>query len=167
MIRPPPRSTLFPYTTLFRSSSGWAVNASNNTDGMGRVHLVLNAFSTSAMSGQGTFINLKFNVIGAPNSSTTLKWHSFNFNEATPTDPVDSDVDGTFTVAAPSASAVMLSGQILTPTGEPVGGTTVTVLGGAAPVRAITDSQGFYRVYGLPAGGFYTVTPSRANFVFA
>src|SRR5215471_20058172 len=25
MIRRPPRSTLFPYTTLFRSSSGWRV----------------------------------------------------------------------------------------------------------------------------------------------
>src|SRR5947207_7468281 len=26
MIRPPPRSTLFPYTTLFRSSSRWLVS---------------------------------------------------------------------------------------------------------------------------------------------
>src|SRR2546429_4626372 len=26
MIRRPPRSTLFPYTTLFRSSHGWKVN---------------------------------------------------------------------------------------------------------------------------------------------
>src|SRR5438105_9208015 len=46
MIRRPPRSTLFPYTTLFRSDLGWAypvfcaalivgmVNAVNLTDGL-------------------------------------------------------------------------------------------------------------------------------------
>src|SRR5476649_3017792 len=31
MIRRPPRSTLFPYTTLFRSTDGNAVLGSNNT----------------------------------------------------------------------------------------------------------------------------------------
>src|SRR2546430_5008720 len=31
MIRRPPRSTLFPYTTLFRSPSVWKLNASNGT----------------------------------------------------------------------------------------------------------------------------------------
>ena len=51
--------------------------------------------------------------------------------------------------------------------GQPVSGATVTVLGGAGPIRAITDSNGFYKVENLEAGGFYTVTPSRANFVFA
>src|SRR2546427_4265911 len=29
MIRRPPRSTLFPYTTLFRSASGWVYNSNN------------------------------------------------------------------------------------------------------------------------------------------
>src|SRR5438445_5224097 len=36
MIRRPPRSTLFPYTTLFRSRSGWSagVKFSNRRDGL-------------------------------------------------------------------------------------------------------------------------------------
>src|SRR2546425_12989156 len=29
MIRRPPRSTLFPYTTLFRSADGWTANITN------------------------------------------------------------------------------------------------------------------------------------------
>src|SRR5690349_23191355 len=34
MIRRPPRSTLFPYTTLFRSDDGWQLTVSRNgTDG--------------------------------------------------------------------------------------------------------------------------------------
>src|SRR3712207_7330417 len=37
MIRRPPRSTLFPYTTLFRSSESWSVG----TDGVVPVHVAL------------------------------------------------------------------------------------------------------------------------------
>src|SRR3712207_8631763 len=33
MIRPPPRSTLFPYTTLFRSTSTVTLSVSNSTTG--------------------------------------------------------------------------------------------------------------------------------------
>src|SRR6266536_5668329 len=29
MIRPPPRSTLFPYTTLFRSAAGWPIDSAH------------------------------------------------------------------------------------------------------------------------------------------
>src|SRR5438128_3663184 len=36
MLRPPPRSTLFPYTTLFRSSSPYQ-NAKDPVNGVGRV----------------------------------------------------------------------------------------------------------------------------------
>src|SRR5690349_22468582 len=48
MLRRPPRSTLFPYTTLFRSIAGWS-NAVNLTDGLdglatGSACLVLAAY---------------------------------------------------------------------------------------------------------------------------
>src|SRR5256885_15954691 len=36
MIRRPPRSTLFPYTTLFRSLASWAVRDGAATGGSGR-----------------------------------------------------------------------------------------------------------------------------------
>ena len=38
--------------------------------------------------------------------------------------------------------------------------------GGARLIRAITDSNGFYHVDDLAVGVLYTVTPSRANYVF-
>jgi CSLREA domain-containing protein len=152
------------FDTAGTLSSGWAVNASTSTDVNGKVHLVLNAFGTTAMTGQGTLINLKFNVVGSSGSTTPLTWAAFNFNEG---DPADSDINGIFTAGSPTAAAVKVSGQILTAAGQPVAGATVTVLGGAKVMRAITDSNGYYKVEGLEAGGFYTVTPARANFVFA
>jgi len=142
------------------SSSGWAINSNSSTPG----HLTINAFSATAMTGQGVLIKLKFDVVGAGGSSTPLTFVSFNFNEGTPS---DSDVNGSFTASSPSAAPARVSGRIMTAAGQPVAGTTVTVLGASRTVRAITDSEGFYRVEGLPAGEFYTVTPSRANFVFA
>ena len=148
-------------------SSGWAVNTNSNTDGSGRVHLTLNAFNTSAMSGQGVLVKLKFNVIGSTGANTSLLWHSFNFNEGTPADPSDNDINGSFTVGSPSANSSRISGQILSPSGQPVAGAVVTVLGTDRVLRVITDSNGFYKVEGMETGGFYTLVPNRANFTFA
>ena len=67
-------------------------------------------------------------------------------------------------MAAPTAAPARIGGQILDPGGQPVSGATVTVSGGPTLIRAITDTNGFYRVDGLAVGDFYTVTPSRANF---
>jgi hypothetical protein len=67
----------------------------------------------------------------------------------------------------PTAAPARVSGQIVDSNGQPVGGATVTVNGGSVLIRAITDSNGFYRVEHLETGEFYSVTPSRANYVFA
>src|SRR2546429_4224415 len=48
MIRRPPRSTLFPYTTLFRSAlAGWTIFLDDNRDGM------LDSGERSAVTGTG------------------------------------------------------------------------------------------------------------------
>ena len=152
-----------PFDTSGTMSSGYAVNTSTFTDGSGKLHLVLNAFGTSPLSGQGTLINLKLNVVGAPNSSTPLTWASFNFNEGT---PADTDINGSFTVTAPTAAGAALSGRIVTSSGQAVSGAVVTISGGNGTVRVITDSDGRYQARNLPVGQFYTATPSRANFTF-
>ena len=149
-----------PFDTSGTLSSGWVVNANTSTAG----HLIINAFNTTAMTGQGVLLKLKFDVVGAGGSTTPLTFASFNFNEGSPN---DIDVNGVFTASSPSAAASRVSGRIMTAAGQPVAGATITVLGASRTVRAITDSEGFYRVEGLPSGEFYTVTPSRANFVFA
>ncbi len=149
-----------PYDATGTLSNGWAITPNTLIPG----HLILNAFGTSDLSGQGVLLNLKFNVVGAPGSTTPLTWVNFTFNEGT---PGDTDINGSFTTAAPSAAEAGISGRIIDVNGQPVAGTTVTVMGDATIVRAITDRDGFYRVEALEASGFYTVTPNRANYVFA
>jgi hypothetical protein len=125
--------------------------------------LILNGFGTSDLSGQGTLLNLKFNVVGSAGASTPLTWVNFTFNEGT---PGDTDVNGQFTVGAPTAAVAGISGQIITSGGQPVSGTTVTVTGGTRVLKTITDSEGRYRLGNVETGRLYTVTPARANYTF-
>ena len=66
----------------------------------------------------------------------------------------------------PSAASGIISGRILTTAGVPVSGTVVN-LSGSQTRRTITDENGNYRFDGVAVSGFYTVIPSRANFVFS
>src|SRR6267154_3616858 len=56
MIRLPPRSTIFPYTTLFRSAGGITINAAITGSNAGSA-LALNAGGTISQSG-GTTITV-------------------------------------------------------------------------------------------------------------
>lgn len=157
-------AVLQPQLTAFDAagtlSDGWSINANTSTPN----HLVINAFNTAAMSGQGVLLNLKFNVVGGANMQTPLTWQAFNFNEGS---PIDSNVNGQFMVTGPTAAAARISGQVSTVAGQPIGGATITVFGGPRTIRVITNSNGFYNVKNLQAGGFYTITPSRVNYAFA
>jgi hypothetical protein len=66
----------------------------------------------------------------------------------------------------PTASAASISGRILTSGGGPLAGVTIH-LGGTLTADAITDANGFYSFADLEVGGFYTVTPVRANYSFS
>jgi subtilisin-like proprotein convertase family protein len=138
-------------------------------------HLIISAFQATDLTGSGTLINLKFTIVGAPGQVTsslfqdytdpgTIFHPGFRFNAGTPTAV---PTNGSIHVNGPTAASARISGQIVTSDGQPLSGATVTVMGGAGTVRAITNSNGFYQVENLEAGGFYTVTPSRANFAFA
>ncbi|MCU1265466.1 MAG: hypothetical protein JWM21_1784, partial [Acidobacteria bacterium] len=92
-----------PYDTTGTLSSGWLVTPNTSTAG----HLILNAFGTSDLSGQGTLLNLKFNVVGSAGAQTPLTWVNFTFNEGS---PGDTDLNGQFTVGAPTAAGARISG---------------------------------------------------------
>jgi hypothetical protein len=64
-----------------------------------------------------------------------------------------------------SAANGTVLGRITTPNGDPVAGAVVN-LSGTQTRKTITDAQGNYRFDGVETTGFYTVTPSRANFNF-
>jgi uncharacterized protein len=67
---------------------------------------------------------------------------------------------------APTAANGTISGRIVDSNGGPVAG-TVMQLSGSQTRRAITDAQGNYSFHNVETNGFYTVTPSRANYTFS
>ena len=54
----------------------------------------------------------------------------------------------------------------MTSNGDPVEGAVVR-LDGTQNRKFITDANGFYRFDNVETNGFYTVTPSRANYSFS
>jgi hypothetical protein len=66
---------------------------------------------------------------------------------------------------APTASNGLITGRIVDDGGAPVAGAVVK-LTGTQNRKFITDANGFYRFDNVQTNGFYTVTPSRANYSF-
>jgi hypothetical protein len=65
----------------------------------------------------------------------------------------------------PTAANGSIVGQILDANGQPLSGVLVS-LGGTKNVRAMTDASGVYSFTDVETGGFYTLTPERANYNF-
>jgi hypothetical protein len=66
----------------------------------------------------------------------------------------------------PTAAPSTISGRIVDSAGNPVEGAVVQ-LGGTQNRKFITDADGYYRFENAETNGFYTVTPSRANYTFS
>jgi len=71
-------------------------------------------------------------------------------------------MNSTFT---PSASNGTVSGHIADGSGNPISGAAIN-LSGTQTRKTITDANGNYRFDNVETNGFYTVTPSRANYNF-
>jgi hypothetical protein len=67
---------------------------------------------------------------------------------------------------APTAANGSIGGTIADGNGAPIGGVTIN-LSGTESREAITDSAGKYSFDNVETNGFYTVTPSRANYTFS
>ncbi len=67
----------------------------------------------------------------------------------------------------PTANESSISGNVADVHGVPIAGATMVISGGASARTVITDGNGHYSVGGLETNGFYTVTPSRANYIFS
>jgi photosystem II stability/assembly factor-like uncharacterized protein len=160
-----------PYDNAGTLSSGMLITPNANNAG----HLIISAFQTTDLSGSGTLLNLRFKVVGAIGQSTTLvfadytdpnpRFHpGFQFNAGNPQASV---TNGSFTVTAGPGT---ISGHITDSVGNALGGVVLTLNGGTqgAPQtrKAISDSPGNYRFTAVENGGFYTVTPSLANYGF-
>src|SRR5258706_284594 len=72
----------------------------------------------------------------------------------------------TFANGAPTAANGLITGRIVDDSVVPVEGAVVR-LSGTQTRKFITDANGFYRFENVETNGFYTVTPSRANYSFS
>jgi hypothetical protein len=69
-------------------------------------------------------------------------------------------------IAAPTAASSSVSGRITDVDGRPVEGVAI-VMNGTEIRKTITDSSGYYQFNDVETSGFYSVTPSRANYSFS
>jgi len=69
-------------------------------------------------------------------------------------------------LGVPTAADGSVSGRITDDIGRPVAGVTIRISGTQAR-RTITDGNGQYRFENVETGGFYTITPARANYNFS
>jgi hypothetical protein len=72
----------------------------------------------------------------------------------------------TLSTFIPTATNGIISGRLTTSDGTPVVGAVIR-LEGTQTRRTITDANGNYRFDNVETNGLYTVTPARANYVFA
>jgi len=129
-------------------SGGMTITPNMGTPGK----LTISAFGTLPLSGSGTLLNLKFNVIGAAGTCSDLTWTGFQFNEGTPCAAtsngrvcVDGSISGTVSYCVAPAKKVP--------------GVVVTA---SSSQSNTTDSAGFYILNGL-SGGAVTVTPTKTG----
>lgn len=69
------------------------------------------------------------------------------------------------TVLTPTAAGSSIGGRITDQKGAPISGTVIN-LSGSQTRETITDANGYYQFGNVETNGFYTVTPSRANYNF-
>ena len=83
------------------------------------------------------------------------------------TSVLDTELSTRWTMSslAPTAANGIVTGRIVDNHGNPVEGAVVTLSGGQSR-KMITDANGNYTFDNVDTGGFYTVTPTRANYNF-
>jgi len=110
------------------------------------------------------FIFRRFNGVGwAPVAPTTSDFVN-NWLEKTGQAEFSPWTFGS--VFSPTAAGGTVSGRIVDDNGAPVEGAVVR-LSGTQNRKFITDANGVYRFEQVETSGFYTVTPTRANYTFS
>ena len=125
-----------------------------NTNVPGRI--TVSAFGTGTLTGAGTLLKLKFDVIGSVASCSNLALTNFKFNEGT---PCASTTDGRVCVVGGAISGTVSYATATTPMGLP--GALLTA-NGTPSANNTTNSKGEYKLSAL-GGGPYAVTPTKSG----
>lgn len=133
-------------------SSGFEVAVNSSTPGT----LIISGFGSTALTGSGTLLNLKFNTVGNAPTCGALNFAAFRFNAG---DPAAVTINGRSCVVGGDISGKVVYGTSTTTVNIP----RVTVSATGTPnVGFLTGSEGTYTLSGL-GGGAYTVTPSKTG----
>lgn len=149
VLSPP---SLTPYDTAGTLSSGFSITTNGNTPGQ----LIVSGFGTAPLTGSGTLIYIKLNVIGDIGTSSNLNLVNFSFNEG---NPCSNTVNGNMSVISGIVSGTVVYGTA--PTTTPVKNVTLNAVGSINQTQ-ITDVNGNYTFSGLGAGA-YTITPTKTG----
>ena len=133
-------------------SNGYTITTNPSSPGI----LVVSGFGTSALTGSGALLNLRFDLVGDAPACSPVSFSSFQFNEG---DPPAQATGGEVCVIAGTISGQITYGNAATETG--VQDVLVTA-DGAPMVTDLSDAGGLYEVSGLGAGP-YVVTPTKTG----
>lgn len=137
------------------NGGGRTVTVSNPSSGT----LVVSVFGSQPMTGSGAVVNITFNVIGAPGTSSLLGLSSYMFNEGS---PCVTTANGDITITSGQITGQVLYGNALVGgSPRPVPNVNLSAVG-SVNVSTLTNVAGNYTLSGMGAGS-YTVTPSKSG----
>jgi hypothetical protein len=123
--------------------------------------ITIDAFQPSPLSGSGTLLNLRFNVVGTAGQSSSLVFPNFTFNEG---NPLAATTNGGVTVTgASSITGTVTYGNAIgnPPAPRFVKNVSVASTAGSPAVGpGITGTSGTYSLTGFGAGS-YTIKPTK------
>jgi len=155
-------------TPLANPTFGVTMGAVATSNGGGRVltafvttpgTLNISVYGTEFMTGGGVLVNLNFNVIGVPGTSSEVNFAMFKYNEET---PCTTTTNGSVTVIPGSIAGTVNYGNPATGP-DPRGVPGVLVSGAGSPaVSDTTSATGTYLLTGFGAGA-YNITPTKSG----
>ena len=141
-----------PFDKTGTLSSGFEVNVNSSTPGL----LIVSGFGSSALSGMGNLLNLKFTATGSTSACSALNFTAFQFNEG---NPASTTANGQACVISGTVSGAVT--YALSAQQTFVSNVTLAAVG-SVNRNATTDANGSYSLNGLGSGA-YTVTPSKTG----
>jgi uncharacterized repeat protein (TIGR01451 family) len=151
--------------TLTSAAGGYSVFV-DPTQPAGRLRV--GAFGTTALSGQGTLIYLRFNVLAGAATTSPLNFVQFKFGEGRPQDPQAATTGGSFTRLGPTAATVTITGRVSTTTDKGINRAKLALTNQFGETRfALTNPFGYYHFEGVSAGETYFISVSAKGFTFA
>jgi len=158
------------YNAAVLDYTGATLGTVGNSNGGGRTltitenvsgTLVISIYGSQEFQGNGSLVDLNFNVIGLPATTSTMAFSGFSYNEGNPcvttTNGLVTVLSGTITGEVTYGNAILGGG----PNPRHVPGTTLNAVG-SINQSAVTALDGTYTLSGMGAGS-YVVTPVKTG----